>query len=53
MSDEQPAEQKSDVVTVKEFFGMTSKEAIVELKTLPSEDRRQLAEGIRNDSLTY
>ena len=43
----------SDVITVKEFFGMTAQEAVKELKTLPAEDRQKLAEGIRNGSLTY
>jgi hypothetical protein len=44
---------KSDAILVKEFFGMTAGEAIKELKQLAPGDKQQLAEGIRNGSLTY
>jgi hypothetical protein len=50
MADEKPL---SDVMTVKNFFEMSSQEAVQELKKLPTEDRKQIADGIRDGSFTY
>lgn len=44
---------KGDTIVVKEFFGLNTKEAIDIKKTMPAEEIKQLAEGIRNGSLTY
>lgn len=48
---------KSDAVVLKEFFGkregQTLTEFVVEMRQLTDEDKQQLADGIRNGSLTY
>jgi len=47
------SDHKSDVVLIKEFFELTGSDALKEIKVLSSDDRKQLGEGIRNESLTY
>jgi hypothetical protein len=44
---------KTDMVVIKEYFGMSAKEAIGQVKTLTPEDKAQLAGGIRDESMTY
>jgi hypothetical protein len=46
-------QQKSDAILIKEFFELSASEAIKEIKSITPEAKKQLAEGIRNGSLTY
>ena len=50
MTNEKP---KSDLILIKEFFGMSATETMQETKALTPEDKKQLGDGIRNGSLTY
>ena len=47
---------ESDMVTIVKFFADTKESKLGigrEVKALPETDRAQLAEGIRNSTLTY
>ncbi len=46
---------KSDTTLIKEYFELTPKQMIADIKggKLTMEDRAQLANGIRDGSLTY
>lgn len=44
---------KSPVVLIKDFFGLSAKEAMDLVKGLPAPDKEQLAQGIKDGSLTY
>lgn len=50
MADQKPP---SDIKVIKDFFHLSAKEAMAEAKVLTAEDKKQLADGIRNESLTY
>lgn len=39
--------------TIAKFFGLKAKDALEAMKGLTQEDKGQLAEGIRNETLTY
>jgi hypothetical protein len=43
----------SDMVVIKQFFGMNASEAMAEVKKLTAEDKAQLAGGIRAETMTY
>ena len=50
------AAARTDAVVIKEYFGMTMPEAKAELTSqggLTKEDKADLAQGIRDGSLTY
>ena len=56
------AESKTDLMVIKDYFGMDAKAAMRELRVktdanepdrISTEDRAALAAGIRNGSLTY
>lgn len=56
------AETKTDLMVIKEYFGMDAKAAMLELRVqtpasepdrLTQDERTALANGIRNGSLTY
>lgn len=48
---------KSDMLTIKEFFGTREGETLQdfakEIRALSDQDKAQLAEGIRNETFTY
>ena len=48
-----PDKVKSNVVLVKEFFDIPTKEMMKEWRELSETDKEQLADGIRSESLTY
>lgn len=52
-----PEEKQSDAKLISNFFGklpgQNLSDFMEEYKALSSEDKSQLAEGIRNGSLTY
>lgn len=54
---EENKEGQTTTKLIKEFFGIKEgevlKDFVVEFKKLTPEDKEQLAEGIRNGSLTY
>lgn len=43
----------SDIKSIKDFFGLSAKDAMTEAKKLTPADKAQLGDGIRNGSLTY
>lgn len=45
--------EPSNIVTIAKFFGLKGATAVKELKELNDDEKNQLAEGIRNGSLTY
>lgn len=49
--------EKSDAVLIQKFFGKrngtTLKDYMEEYRQLTEEDKQQIADGIRNGSLTY
>ncbi len=51
MSETQP--QPAGVKQVMAYFGMTAQEMTKEWRALTDEDRRQIREGIGNDTFTY
>lgn len=50
-------EGKTDTILMKEFFGYppggNASDFVKEMKALPEEDKKQLANGLRDGSLTY
>jgi hypothetical protein len=44
---------QSNAVLIAKFFELKGKEAQDAIKALTTEDKEQLGEGIRNETLTY
>lgn len=47
------AKKPSNIKLIKDFFGMTAKEAMAEAKALTDQDKEELAAGITSGTLTY